>query len=294
MTTHTLNFPQDAWIRSLVRQSLAEDVGTGDVSTDVAVDPRTIVDAEVIPRSQGIPAGLDLLAMVYAELDDRVCVSSLVEDGALVEAGIPLARITGPVASVLTGERTALNFLQYLSGIATETSRYVQSIAGTSCVILDTRKTLPGYRALAKYAVRCGGGHNHRFGLYDRIMLKDNHWFARRSSLAELVADARLRYPTLALEIEVDDLGQLEQVLPLKVDWVLLDNFNLQDTAAAVAMRNGLDVATRLESSGNVNIETVGGYALSGVDAVSVGRLTHSVRAWDLGLDFAKTAGDTK
>lgn len=279
-------FPAGPWLAHLVAHSLEEDIGPGDASTAVAVDPARRARALVVPRRDGVTAGLPLLAMVYGQLDPDVRVRLLAGDGQAVPAGRPIAELEGPAAAILTGERTALNFLQYLGGIATQTAAYVAAVAGTDCLVLDTRKTLPGYRALAKFAVRCGGGSNHRLGLYDRIMIKDNHWAARREDLASVVARARREFPDLAVEIEVDDLEQLAGVLPLGVEWVLLDNFPVKDIPPAVALRDQAGVATRLEASGNVTLETVGGYARAGVDAVSVGRLTHSVQAWDLGLDF--------
>ena len=185
-----------------------------------------------------------------------------------------------------------LNFLQHLGGIATLTSLFVAEVEGTDCRVLDTRKTLPGYRHLAKYAVLCGGGHNHRLGLYDRVMLKDNHWAAATGSIADLVAAARGKFPDLVVEVEVDDLEQLERVLPLAVEWILLDNFSPDQAAEAVRRRDAAGVETLLESSGNVSLATVGKYARAGVDAVSVGRLTHSAPALDLGLDMGP-AGDS-
>jgi nicotinate-nucleotide pyrophosphorylase (carboxylating) len=185
----------------------------------------------------------------------------------------------------LTGERTALNFLQHLSGIATLTARYVAAVAGTGCQVLDTRKTLPGYRALAKYAVRCGGGSNHRFRLYARVLLKDNHW-AAGDGIAAMVARARARWPQLAIEVEVDTAEQLASVLPLGVDWIMLDNFTVGGVAAAVAQRDRLAAGCRLEVSGNVTLDTIAAYAQAGADAVSVGRLTHSAPALDVGLDL--------
>lgn len=280
-------FPQDPWLSELLAQSLTEDVGAGDATTAVtsAGDGIGGVGA-LVARQDGQVAGLPLLDLLFAQLDPAVKVQRLVPDGTTVAAGQSVATLTGPAASLLTGERTALNFLQYLSGIATLTARYVAEVAGTRCRVLDTRKTLPGYRALAKYAVRCGGGHNHRMGLYDRIMLKDNHWAAAGGAIADLVARSRAMFPELAIEVEVDSLAQLQQVLPLRVEWILLDNFGFSETAEAVALRDAAGVATWLESSGNVNLETIGDYARAGVDAVSVGRLTHSAPAWDLGLDL--------
>jgi nicotinate-nucleotide pyrophosphorylase (carboxylating) len=197
-----------------------------------------------------------------------------------------LAFVLGPAAALLSGERTALNFCQHLSGIATLTARYVAAVAGTACRILDTRKTLPGFRTLAKYAVRAGGGENHRFGLYDRIMFKDNHWAAAGGEIGELVAAARRRYRQLAVEVEVDSLDELARVLPLEVDWILLDNFTPERVGKAVALRDAAGSTARLESSGNVDLTTVGDFARAGIDAVSVGRLTHSAPALDLSLEL--------
>ncbi len=281
-------FPREEWVDSLVRQALAEDVGPRDVSTAISVDPAATGRGDLVSRDNGVVAGLPLLKMVYKQVDPDVSVESVVSDGTPVGPGSVVARLAGPVASILTGERTALNFLQNLGGIASLTALYVAEVAGTSCRVLDTRKTLPGYRSLAKYAVLCGGGHNHRMGLYDRVMLKDNHWTAATVGIDEMVARARREFPDLAMEIEVDTLGQLDQVLPLRVDWILLDNFTVDETAVAVARRDAAPVETLLESSGNITLETIAGYARAGVDGASVGRLTHSVAALDLGLDLER------
>ncbi len=279
-------FPRDAWLDDLVSRSIAEDVGVGDASTAVTVGADVTGTAAVVARQEGVVAGLPLLDILFTGLDPRMIVTRLVTDGARVAPGQTVATIAGPAATLLTGERTALNFLQHLGGIATLTARYVTAVAGTGCMVLDTRKTLPGYRHLAKYAVRCGGGHNHRMGLYDRIMLKDNHWAAAETSLAELVTKARRLYPGLPIEVEVDSLDQLKLVLPLQVEWILLDNFSVADTSRAVAVRREQQSTTLLESSGNVDLDTVGGYAAAGVEAVSIGRLTHSAPALDIGLDM--------
>lgn len=282
-------FPDEPWLEVLVSHALSEDVGSGDVTTEVAVDPDVQARGMIVARQDGVICGLPVVMKIYAKLSTQVVVECLVGDGAHVVAGQPVARIAGPVAPILTGERTALNALQYLSGIATLARRYAQETAGTSCRVLDTRKTLPGYRRLAKYAVRCGGGHNHRMGLHDRILLKDNHWAARKGSLAELVTRGRALHPELAIEVEVDTLVQLRTVLPLKVEWILLDNFPPVEVAEAVRLRDELDPEgwrTLLEASGNVDLETIRAHALAGADAASVGRLTHSVPALDLGLDL--------
>ena len=279
-------FPAGPWLDTLVAQSLGEDVGPGDASTAVTVAPGLQAEALVTAREDGVVAGLPLLDMLFARLDQNVAVKRLVHDGTRVRPGQAVAHLQGAAAAILTGERTMLNFLQHLGGIATLTARYVEKVAGTRCRVLDTRKTLPGYRHLAKYAVRCGGGHNHRMGLYDRIMLKDNHWAAGGGTIEELVNRSRRDYPDLAVEVEVDTLEQLQRVLPLQVEWILLDNFTHEETARAVALRDRSGAGALLESSGNVNLETIGGYAAAGVDAASVGRLTHSAQALDLGLDM--------
>ncbi|MBK6733313.1 MAG: carboxylating nicotinate-nucleotide diphosphorylase [bacterium] len=281
-------FPAGEWLDQLVVRSLREDVGPGDVSTDVAVAAGARAAGALRARSAGVVAGLPLVARVYRELDPGVSFEPLVADGVAVTAGQSLARLSGPAGSLLTGERTALNFVQHLSGIATLTARYVAAVAGTRCLVLDTRKTLPGYRELAKYAVRCGGGANHRFGLYDRVLLKDNHW-AAGDGIADMVARARLRWPALPIEVEVDTAAQLDLVLPLGVEWIMLDNFTPDEVAAAVGERNRAGSSTRLEASGNVTLDTVAAYAQAGADAVSVGRLTHSAPALDLGLDLDLT-----
>ncbi|HPF35873.1 MAG TPA: carboxylating nicotinate-nucleotide diphosphorylase [Candidatus Krumholzibacteria bacterium] len=288
-------FPDEPWLDDLIAQSLREDVGSGDATTDTAVAPDRAATGVIAAREAGVVAGLPLAARLYAALDPAVRVEVLRRDGDAVAPGDAVARLAGPAASLLTGERTALNFLQYLSGIASQTARYAAAVAGTGCRVLDTRKTLPGYRLLAKYAVRCGGGHNHRLGLHDRILLKDNHWASRRGSLADLVARGRERHPALAIEVEVDTLAQFDAVLPLGVEWILLDNFTPDQVREAVARREaaGADARrTLLEASGNVTLETIRAYAEAGADAASVGRLTHSVAALDLGLDFLPDAGD--
>ncbi len=288
MSELELKFPRGPWLTQLVQQSLAEDVGSGDATTRVTVPAELQTEALVTAREEGVVAGLPLLDILFGELDEKVQVKRLLHDGTRVRPGQAVAWLQGPAGSILTGERTSLNFLQHLGGIATLTARYVAAVAGTRCQVLDTRKTLPGYRHLAKYAVLCGGGDNHRMGLYDRVMLKDNHWAAAGGSIETLVARARELYPDLAVEVEVDTLDQLRRVLLLGVEWILLDNFTVEETAEAVSLRDEAGVATLLESSGNVNLDTIGQYARAGVDAASVGRLTHSAPALDLGLDFGE------
>jgi len=289
-------FPRESWVEELVRRSLAEDIGSGDVSTKLAVEPQERAVGRIVARATGVAAGLPLLPILYGQLSTEVQVDLRLADGATVQPNMVVAELEGLTSDLLTGERTALNFLQHLSGIATLTSRYVAAIAGTSCRILDTRKTLPGYRALAKYAVRVGGGHNHRFGLFDRIMFKDNHWTAATGHMNELVAQARRDYPDLAIEIEVDDIAQLEQVLPLQIEWVLLDNFQPAAVAEAVRLRDSVDPGrtTKLEASGNIDLENVRTFAEAGVDAVSIGRLTHSAPALDLSQELDRWENPAK
>lgn len=279
-------FPLGAETDVLISAALKEDIGTGDVTTMVTVDKDLHVVAHVVARQAGVVSGLPLLHKIFSSLGDEVEIECRVTDGTAILPGVTLATLRGPAATILTRERLTLNFLQHLSGIASLTAKYVQEVAGTSCVVLDTRKTLPAFRLLAKYAVRCGGGHNHRMGLYDRVMLKDNHWTAAGGQVGELVSRSRNMFPKLAIEVEVDTLQQLQDVLPLDVEWILLDNFNFDDTKSAVEMRDASGQNTKLESSGNVTLLTIGKYARCGVDAASVGRLTHSATALDLGLDM--------
>jgi len=288
MSQAPLVFPYEDWLESLVSQSLAEDVGGGDVSTELSVMAGTRARGQIVARQAGVVAGLPVLHILYGLVSSVVNVELVVTDGDRVTAGMVLARLQGPAAALLAGERVALNFLQHLSGIATLTARYVDAVADTGCRILDTRKTVPGFRSLAKYAVRAGGGHNHRMGLYDRIMLKDNHWAASTGDMASLVARARQDYPHLAIEIEVDSLEQLATVLPLQVEWILLDNFTPQQAAMAVKAREASDPQrrTRLEASGNIDLDNVRDYAETGVEAVSIGRLTHSAPAVDVSFEL--------
>ena len=281
-----IELPRGNWLDTLLDQALVEDIGSGDVSTAITVVASARATARVVAREAGVAAGLPLLAPLFARLDSEVTVDLRVWDGDRLAPGDVVAVLAGPAAPLLTGERVALNFLQQLSGMASLTARYVDAVAGTGCLVLDTRKTVPGWRALAKYAVRCGGGVNHRLGLYDRIMLKDNHWAAGGDRVAELVARGRRDYPGLAIEVEVDSLAQLAQVLPLNVEWILLDNLSPDLICEAVAQRDAAGSATRLEASGNVTLETVGDLARAGVDACSVGRLTHSAPALDLSLEM--------
>lgn len=276
-------------VRTAIREWLLEDLGTGDVTTQVVVPPGMRGRAEIVAREPGVLCGLPVVAAVFAELDRAVLVDPLLRDGDQLVPGVPVARVVGPLHSILAGERLALNLLQRLSGIATLTRRFVEAVAGTGAVILDTRKTTPGLRALEKYAVRVGGGRNHRFGLFDGILIKDNHMRAV-GSVAEAVRRARERAPhPLAIEVEVTTLAELDEALAAGADWILLDNMDLATMREAV---NRVAGRAKLEASGGVTLERVRAIAETGVDAISVGALTHSARALDIALEIVHIEAD--
>jgi nicotinate-nucleotide pyrophosphorylase (carboxylating) len=279
-----------ASLKRIVRTALDEDVGAGDISTNWTVPESREVRAELIAKEAGVVAGLDVAAAIFREVDPAIAFLPRVSDGARVAVGEVVAELSGPARGILTGERTALNFLQRMSGIATETSRYCEAVAGTGAHILDTRKTAPGLRSLDKYAVTVGGGRNHRIGLYDMVLLKENH-VAAAGGVAPAVRAARARMEeagrTVQLGIEVETLAQLESALDAGVDWILLDNMAVdQMRRAATRVRELGDRRPVLEASGNVRIDNVRSIAETGVDAISIGALTHSVRALDLSLLF--------
>lgn len=270
-----------------VRWALAEDVGWGDVTTQGLIDPALQSRGVLAYREAGVVAGLPVAAAVYAVLDPAVRWRSLAADGETVTVGATVAEVSGPAASLLTGERLALNYLQRLSGIATLTARYVQALAGTGARLVDTRKTTPGLRSLEKYAVRCGGGGNHRHGLSDGVLVKDNHIaILRRQGIAlrDAVARARAAVPhSLRVEVEVDRLDQIEDVLAGGADIILLDNMPPATLAEAVRRVAGRAIT---EASGGITLDSIRACAEAGVDLISVGAITHSARALDIGLDF--------
>ena len=277
----------------LIDVSLTEDLGErGDVTTAATIDGEAEGRVRIVAREAGVVAGLPVAAMVCDAVDGAIG-RDVIEDGTPVSAGDCVATLCGPVRSLLTAERTALNFLTHLSGIATLASRYVAETAGTPARVLDTRKTLPGWRRLAKYAARCGGAANHRMGLYDMVLIKDNHiaaWRERHpdASLAAILEGVRNAAPQTLVMVEVDTAGQLEQLLSADPppDFVMLDNMTEDQLRAAVATRNRLAPSVRLEASGGVTLETVGGIARTGVDRISVGAITHSAPNFDLGFDW--------
>ena len=268
-------------LERVVYAALAEDVGAGDVTTEATVEADAVGTAEILLKEDGIVCGLDAAEAVFRALDTDVRFEALVEDGTPVERMTVVAVVSGPLRAILTGERVALNFLGRLSGIGTLTRRYVDAVAGTGVAILDTRKTTPGLRLLEKHAVACGGGKNHRFGLDDAVLVKDNHLAAAGSIRA---AVERLRAATdLPVEVECDTLAQVSEALAAGVDAILLDNMKPEELAAAVALARG---QARLEASGGVTLESIRTIAETGVDEISIGALTHSARSLDVSLEL--------
>jgi nicotinate-nucleotide pyrophosphorylase (carboxylating) len=272
-------------VEQAVRAALAEDLGlAGDITTDPIVLADAQGEAAIVARKPGVVAGLDLAEAAFKTLDPGVQFVRVIDDGGKVEAGGTIAKIKGHTRALLTGERTALNFFGRLSGIATLTSAYVEAVKGTKAQIADTRKTTPGLRAFEKFAVRCGGGVNHRFGLYDAVLVKDNHIAAAGGLEAALKLLRPRAGHMVKVEVEVDTLQQLEEALTFPIDAVLLDNMDVATLKKAVALVNG-KVLT--EASGGVTLETVGKIATTGVDLISVGALTHSPRNLDSSLEWA-------
>ncbi len=273
---------------TLISLALAEDIGPGDVTSMYFVPEEREARAFVTIREAGVVSGVEVAARVFVAVDPTLDVEILIPDGSRVSAGAIIMRIVGKARSILTGERVALNFLQRLSGIASLTARYVERVKDTPARVLDTRKTIPGHRLLEKQAVAHGGGTNHRFGLYDRAMVKDNHLVVEGGPAALQQAIDRLKSekPKVEVELEADTLEQVRAFLGLSgVDHILLDNMSLDELREAVELR-GDRLRPKLEASGGVNLETVRDIAKTGVDFISVGALTHSAPALDVGLDF--------
>lgn len=273
--------------RNLVKQALAEDLGEGDLTTEALLPPEETARASIIAKEDLVTAGLPLVEMVFSELDEKVTAVAQVEEGDKVPPGTVLMILEGPARAILTGERVALNFLQQLSGVATLTSRFRKKASGASVTILDTRKTIPGWRKLQKYAVLMGGGTNHRSGLYDAILIKDNHLeiVARQGpgKIARAIKLCREKYPDLPVEVEVEDFTELEEAWQAGAETILLDNFSPEDLAKAVKLNRG---RAHLEASGGINLKTISAAAQTGVDSVSIGALTHSAPAVDISLEL--------
>ncbi|MBX7210466.1 MAG: carboxylating nicotinate-nucleotide diphosphorylase [Verrucomicrobiaceae bacterium] len=271
---------------ALIRAAIAEDVGCGDVTSEFFIPAESRSKANLVAREAGVMSGSEVARTVFSEIDAATDVRVLVADGTAFEKGDTLMEISGPTRAVLTAERTALNFLQRLCGVATMTRRYVDAVKPHPVKVLDTRKTTPGWRLLEKAAVKDGGGTNHRIGLYDQVMVKDNHLVAAGGFAALQAAIDRVKAarPGIKVQIEADRLEQVEKFLALRgVEMILLDNMSADTLRAAVELVAG---RVFLEASGGMTLSTIGTVAATGVDAISVGALTHSARALDLALDF--------
>jgi nicotinate-nucleotide pyrophosphorylase (carboxylating) len=271
-------------IKYLICLALREDLlDGGDITSRATIPEDKTMTAIMRSRENGILAGLDIAMAVYREKDSTLELKPHKHDGDSLSPGMGILEVSGKAHSILAAERTALNFMTHLSGIASETAKYVQAVQGTQARILDTRKTLPGYRRLQKHAVKMGGGDNHRMGLYDAILIKDNH-IAAAGGITAALNSAKENYPDTSIEIEVDTLAQLQEVLDHGgADIVLLDNMTPQTLKEAVALCAG---ALKTEASGGITLENVKEYAITGVDYISIGALTHSVRTLDIGLDY--------
>jgi nicotinate-nucleotide pyrophosphorylase (carboxylating) len=274
-------------IRRHIQNALAEDVATGDVTTESTVPATATLKVAMVAREPLTVAGLALSEAAFRELDPKLEIKRVCQDGAALKKGDALMEISGNARAILTAERVALNFIQRLSGVATLTAQFVKAIEGTGAKIIDTRKTTPGWRRLEKYAVTCGGGHNHRIGLFDMVLIKDNHLAALRdaqpNAIAAAVMRARMQFPKLKIEAEADTLEQVAQAADAGADIILLDNMS------PVQMREAVKIIgnrAQTEASGGINLQTVRGAAETGVTYISVGALTHSARAVDIALDF--------
>ena len=263
-------------------RALREDIGSGDVTAQL-IAPDTTAQARVLCRESAVICGSAWFEEAFRQLEPRVRVRWQLPDGARVAADTVWCELEGPARAILTGERTALNFLQLLSATATVTARFVQAVAGTACRILDTRKTLPGLRTAQKYAVRCGGGQNHRMGLYDMVLVKENH-IAAAGSIAAAVQAARRLSPGLPVEVETENLEEVAAALTAQCDIIMLDEYSLADLQRAVALNRAASRPAKLEASGGVSLEQIAAIAATGVDFISIGGLTKHVQAIDLSM----------
>jgi len=274
-------------IRAAVKKALAEDIGRGDATTRAIVPPHLSARAVMRAREPLVVAGIDFAQAAFRELSPKIRIEKMAADGQRVAAGAILLKISGPARAILSGERVALNFVQRLSGVATLAARFVREVPRAKTRILDTRKTTPGWRSFEKYAVACGGAQNHRFGLFDMILIKDNHLAALRhhkpNAIAAAIRRARSEYPKLKIEVEADNLAQVAHAADAGADIIMLDNMDLKRLRLAVKIVKG---RARTEASGGVNLKNVRAIARTGVDFISVGALTHSAPAVDIGLDF--------
>jgi nicotinate-nucleotide pyrophosphorylase (carboxylating) len=273
-------------IKRIIKQALVEDVGTGDVTTIALIDKKERAKAVILAKEECIVSGTIIAELVFKTLDKNLQVTIKINDGNKAKRNTIVMEIAGNARAILTAERTVLNFLQRMSGIATLTHRFVTKCANSRVRILDTRKTTPGMRILEKYAVVCGGGVNHRMGLFDAILIKDNHkvlWKKKGLSLAEMVITARKKFPRTMIEIEVENIEELKSVLPARPDWILLDNMSPSQLKRCVELCNH---ECKLEASGGVTLKNIEEIARTGVDAISIGGLTHSAPSIDFSLEI--------
>ena len=274
---------RDDHIEHIVSLALAEDVGIGDITTSLVVEPKITAHAEIMAKQDMVIAGMEAARRTFEQVDPSILFEPMVNDGDLIEPGVIMVRVSGSAGSILTAERVALNFLMRLSGVASLTARFVEAVRAHQVKIVDTRKTTPGMRALEKAAVKAGGGGNHRFGLFDGILIKDNH-IAAAGSIANAVSRAKEGAPhTIKVEVEVEDLRELQEAIEAGADAVLLDNMAPAMLEEAVAQTGGRAL---LEASGGVTLDNVAQIAATGVDIISVGALTHSAPATDISLNF--------
>jgi len=283
-TSKTPTFPVDSSVLRLIQFALREDIGTGDITSDYSIDPSAQGAAKFLLKEEGVICGLPILPIIFRQLSDAVNIDFLVDEGSHNRANTVVATVTGPAHALLSGERTALNFIQRMSGVATKTRRYVDHIAGTSTRILDTRKTIPGWRLLDKYATAIGGAKNHRIGLYDMVMIKDNHITACggiRNAVERIVHDMGSR-PNISVEVEAQNLDDVQEILSCKgVHRVMFDNFMPALVSEGVALVSG---RLETEASGGITFENIRQYASTGVDYISVGAITHSAVALDISM----------
>lgn len=285
-----MEFPKE--IELLIDIAIEEDLGKGDVTSETLVPSSIQTSADFILKQAGVVAGLPFLSKIFEKVDPKTEVKLFVEEGSYHKAGTKLAQVTGPARAILTGERIALNFLQHASGVATITNQYVRKLKGLPCVIFDTRKTLPGLRSLEKYAVKIGGGANHRFSLNDRFTIKSNHlYFVEKkglSNIKEAAQLARKAHPELTLEIEITSVKDVKEVLETDAQAIILSRMTPADIVKSVAMIRKTDKKIYVESLGTITLDTVRAYAETGVDGISIGSLTHSVSALDIVMRLAR------
>ncbi|MBM3239138.1 carboxylating nicotinate-nucleotide diphosphorylase [Candidatus Poribacteria bacterium] len=270
------------YIKQLLELALSEDIGIGDITSDAIIPKDRVATGIIISKDTGLVAGLEVVELLLSMVDSQLMLTPMLSDGNKIEPGVEIGKIYGPAKPMLQAERTALNFLRRLSGIATLTAKYVQAVADYPVKIIDTRKTTPGWRILEKYAVRVGGGYNHRFGLYDAVLIKDNH-IALAGSITKAIEMARSQIPhTMKIEVETESIQQVAEALNAKADIIMLDNMALNKMKEAVKLVGG---RVPIEASGNVRLETVKQIAATGVNLISVGALTHSAPALDISID---------